>query len=327
MALNQEIWRKYIAENLIRANDFLNYADDVSGEVINGKIVHLANSGSMPTIVKNRASFPATVTQRTDTEVLYLIDEFSSSPTHIQEIEKLELSYDKVGSVMKSHVNMLSQIIGDWMLYYWLGKSTSSSANTAVAWSSGTFVKTTGSAATTATGNSPGTSTLKMITLANIASARSVMDRANIPLEDRFLVLPACFHDQLLTELGAVGVTNMSLLAGVDLQKGVINNLFGFQVLVRSKVALFNMSTATAPVAVVPYADDGTITAESNSVHGFGAIAYQKDMVEKAIGEIKFFETKDDAVYQGDLYSALVRAGGRAKYSAGTGIVPIVQVD
>ena len=87
------------------------------------------------------------------------------------------------------------------------------------------------------------------------------------------------------------------------------------------------MSTATAPVAVVPYADNGTITAESNSVHGYGAIAYQKDMVEKAIGEIKFFETKDDAVYQGDLYSALVRAGGRAKYSAGTGIVPIVQVD
>lgn len=326
MALNQEIWRNFIAENLLKDNSFLNQSVDVSGEVINGKIVHLANSGSLPTIVRNRSSFPATVTQRTDTEVLYLIDEFSSSPTFIQDIEKVELSYDKIASVMKSHVDQLRDIIGSWILFYWLGKNTSSSANTPVAWSAGTFVPTSGSAATASQGDSPGTSTLKKITLADVVKARSIMDRADIPHENRFLLLPACFHDQLLTELGATSVTNMSLMAGIDLQKGVINNIHGFQVFVRSKVALFNKTTSTAPVVVVPYADNGTITAESNTDHGFGAIAWQKDMVERAVGEIKMFENVNDATYQGDLYSALVRAGGRGIYSGGTGIVPIVQV-
>lgn len=323
MALNQEIWQNYIAEQLIRSDEFIQFSKDVSGEVVNGKIVHLANAGALPTVTRNRASWPVAVAQRTDTEVLYALDEYSTAATHIAEIEKIELNYDKIGSVMQSHVDKLRQTIGDWLLYYWLGKCTAST-NASVAWSSGTFVATTGDAATASIGDAPSSGTLKKIKLADVAKAASIMDRADVPDADRILLLPACFHDQLLTELSATAVSNQSLMAGVDIQKNKIIELFGFKVMKRSKVALFNKTTSTAPICVVPYSDDGTITAETTS-YGYGAIAYQKEMVERAIGEIKMFENLNDAIYQGDLYSASVRAGGRGVYSGGTGIVPIIQ--
>lgn len=50
-------------------------------------------------------------------------------------------------------------------------------------------------------------------------------------------------------------------------------------------------------------------------------------MVEAAIGQIKMFDDVNNPLYYGDIYSALVRAGGRARWSDGKGIVPIVQAD
>jgi len=54
-------------------------------------------------------------------------------------------------------------------------------------------------------------------------------------------------------------------------------------------------------------------------------ICWQQNAVEKAEGDIKFFETINDPINYGDIYSALVRLGGRIRRDDEKGIVAIVQ--
>jgi hypothetical protein len=54
-------------------------------------------------------------------------------------------------------------------------------------------------------------------------------------------------------------------------------------------------------------------------------MCWQKDSVARALGEKKFFEKKDDPEYYGDVYSAMIRAGGRRRRADDAGVVAIVQ--
>lgn len=315
MALNQEIWKKYIVEKLYKDGEFLNYCADASGEVINGKVVHIPNAGVAPSVVRNRTNVPSNMTKRTDTDVVYVLDEFTTDQTYIDNIEQVEMSYNKLDSVMKTHINKLTETYGDWLIYYWLTLNTSSSANTPAAWAAGTYVPVTGTS--TGSGYSPNSQSLKSITLTDIAKARYIMNVNNVPKNDRFLLLPSTMMDELLRLLSATTVANTDLVKSADLPAGVVMRLFGFNLLERSSVALMTKST---PTVVAPG------TTETSS-HGYAGIAWQQDMVEKAVGDIEVFAKEKDPSIYGNAYSALVRAGGRAVYSAGTGVVPIVQVD
>lgn len=313
MALNVQIWRKYILEQLFKDNEFLAHAFRVGEDfIVNGQIVHMPNAGANPQVKRNRKVLPAEVTRREDVDVIYKLDEFTTDPVHISDIEKVELSYNKIASVLGSHMNTLKDEVADWMIYKWLTRNTTADVDTAVAWGSGKYVATSGTAGS---GNGPNGQNLKKFTAANLAAARLLMNKLNIPKKDRFCILPSIMYDELLQELGAGTIANLELQKAVDLPGGVLFKLYGFNIIERSNVALF---TKTTPTVVKPG------TAESND-HGYGAICWQKDKVEAAIGEIKMFQNLNDPTYYGDIYSALVRAGGRARYEDAKGVVPIVQ--
>lgn len=316
MALNTEIWQKYIMGQLYKDNEFLNYAASVSDDnIVNGKIVHIPNAGSKPGTVRNRQNVPATIVKRADTDVLYLLDEFTSDPTYIDNVEQVELSYDKIDSVLGAHIATLKESMADWMIFNWLSKNTSSSAMTAAAFASGRYVMTSGGAAASA--NGPNSRTNQKLTAANLANARLIMNQLNIPKEGRYCLLPSIMYDELMQELAGTTVGNLELLKSADLPAGVLFKLYGFNIMERSSVALMSQSTPTVQAP-------GTTEA---STHGYAAICWQKDMVEKAVGEIKMFENLNDPTLYGNVYSALVRAGGRARYSDAMGVVPIIQAD
>ncbi|MEZ5195105.1 MAG: hypothetical protein R2764_01500 [Bacteroidales bacterium] len=315
MALNQEIWRKFILDQLEADNQFLSHAYRVDEDnIVNGKIV----TSSMPVhgqrlrVTVHRS--PATIVNRSDADVLYLLGEFTTEPVKISDIEKVELSYNKIESVLGSHVSALREKLGDWMLFDWLTKNVSSSANTPVAWGSGTYVATSGSAGTA---NGPNGQAVKKLTAANLAQARLIMNKLNVPKENRFCLLPSIMYDELMAEMASSSVANLELLKSADLPGGVLTRLYGFNIMERSSVALMTQAT---PTVVAP----GTTEADT---HGYAAICWQKDMVEAAIGEIKMFENVNDPTYYGDIYSGLLRGGGRARWANGTGVVPIVQAD
>lgn len=313
MALNQEIWRKYILDQLASSSEFLAHAYRVDEDnIVNGKIVHMPNAGTDPVVTKNRSVLPATVVTRTDTDVIYLLDEFTTAPINITDVEKVELSYDKIESVLGANVRSLREAISDWTIFDWLSKNVNASANTAVAWGAGKFISTSGAAGT---GNGPNSQALKKFSSADLAAARLMMNKLNVPKENRFCLLPSIMYDELMAEMAGSTVANLELLKSANLPDGVLTRLYGFNIMERSSVALMTKAT---PTVVAP------ATAEA-STHGYAAICWQKDMVESAIGEIKMFENVNDPTYYGDIYSALVRAGGRARWADAKGVIPIVQ--
>lgn len=299
MAIQKEIWTDFIAENLYMSNEFIKLCMIEDSNVVN-RTVHSSSAGTAASVTRNRTVLPATVTQRVDQPVSYDIDEFTIDPTLIPDADKVELAYNKMQSVMYDIVQNLSKEVGDWMLYNW--RVTTAAYQ----------VRTTG----TGTPNhvTGGSGTRKKLVAADIQAAALAMNDAEIPEVDRYLLLDAYMYDHLLTDLrfGEFRET----IKEADLARGIIGNLYGFDIMRRGRVISY--TNAGTPVPRQPGAA-GLATANA------GAIGWQKAAVERAFGEINFFEKLDDPLYYGDVYSGLVRAGGRKRRYDGKGVIAIIQ--
>jgi len=84
MAITKELWINDVVANLFKANPHLANAYNADAFVYQGKVVHIPNAGSKPAITKNRSSYPATVVNRTDTDITFSLDEYSSEPEGLQ---------------------------------------------------------------------------------------------------------------------------------------------------------------------------------------------------------------------------------------------------
>src|ERR1043165_4073960 len=110
MGIQNEIWTDHIQANLFKDNEFLNYAFNADQYVLMGKVVHIPNAGVTANIIKNRTSLPATVIQRTDIDITYSIDEFTTDPILIPNADTVELSYDKLTNVLSEYEAALRQL-------------------------------------------------------------------------------------------------------------------------------------------------------------------------------------------------------------------------
>ena len=300
MAIQKEIWTKYIQENLFKDNEFLNYAFNADQYVLEGKVVHIPNAGATANVVKNRTTLPATVIQRADIDITYSIDEFTTDPILIPNADTVELSYDKLSNVLSEYESALRQLVAEWMLYNWRAENATS------------MVRTSGVAVTA---HMPGaTGTRKKFGIADVKAARLVLNKQNVSKEDRYLLIDSDMYDQLMDELNITTYRESS--KDLDLPKGVIGKIFGFYLLERTTVSTAN--NAATPVIQLPGAAS---TIADNGV----AFAWQKNTVERALGTVDFFENLGDPTYYGDIYSALVRMGGRKRRNDQKGIVAIIQ--
>lgn len=300
MAIQKEIWTSHIQENLFKDNEFLNYAFNADQYVLQGKVVHIPNAGASPAVVKNRSSLPATVTQRTDVDITYAIDEFTTDPILIPNADTVELAYDKLTNVLSDSEGALRQLVADWMLYNWRAENASS------------IVRTSGANVTAHLPSATGTR--KKFTLADVKAARLVLNKQNVMKENRYLIIDSDMYDQLADELNITQYRESS--KDLDLPKGVIGKLFGFFIMERSTTMVAN--NAGTPVIQTP----GTAGAATDNGVAF---AWQKNTVERALGTVDFFENLGDPTYYGDIYSALVRMGGRKRRNDQKGVVAIIQ--
>ena len=92
MAVTPEIWTEYIAGNLFKNNEFILQSVDESQYVIGAGVVHIPQAGSPSGVKRNRKQLPATITRRGDIDVTYVLDEFTTDPRFIPNIDKAELS-------------------------------------------------------------------------------------------------------------------------------------------------------------------------------------------------------------------------------------------
>lgn len=302
MAIQTEIWARDIAEAIFPANSFM--AKSLSDDAwVDNKTVHLPQAGSLPAVVRNRNSFPATPGQRTDTTVTYDLDEFTSDPSLIRDIEEVETSYDKRSSVLRDHTESINLQCANWLQYHW-------GADAAAA-----ILRTTGAdrvaQVTGATGNR------KKLTITDLIAAKALMDDMDLPEDGRCLLLPSFMYNDIITDNWAT-LLSMELSGEARLQNGTLMKILGFEIFKRGKKNVLSYTNAATPVKRTP---DAAALVSANAA----ALFWHSNFVRRAKGEVKVYADYDKPEYYGSTFSALARLGGRKRYSDGTGIVSIVE--
>jgi hypothetical protein len=263
MALIKEIWVSDVQEALNRNADFLPYSVDHSAYIAFGT-VHVPQSGSNPTVVKNPATFPLSINERTDTDRTYSLNQFALEPVLITNLDELQISYDKRQSVLGQQISTLTQRIGDEVAISWSATGASN------------IVSTTGSAV--ATSLAPGaTGTRKAVTLADIASLANKLDKDNVPRQNRKLLMST----DMFWELFQISDVIRASYNGFQNQPNVLANgivamLYGFEIMMRPVVSVYANST-TVPKAF------GAATATTDNL---ACIAFHSTTVARALGSM-----------------------------------------
>ena len=295
MALQKQIWINSIVEGLFADNTFASRSLNHS-MFVNDKKVHVPNAGSAPTIVKNRSVFPGTASGRTDYDLDYDIDEYTSDPVHIQDAEKVELSYNKRESVLKQMKSALADSVHGDLIVSW------TPAGYAKVGTSGSSVP---AHLASATGNR------KAMTRGDVMAIKKQFDIDDIPQTGRCLLLDSVMYNQLLESLTEAQAN--AFLNSADAQRGIVGNIYGFDVYERSSV-------------LRTVANGGTLASSAAATDAAAGLAWHEDFVSRALGETKIFDNQDDPLYYGDIMSALVRAGGKYCRYDKKGVCVIYQV-
>ncbi len=294
-----ELWVKYIMDNLFKTNEFLDNCFIEDEHVLAGSVVHIPQAGAKATVVKNRNVLPANVTRRSDTDITYVLDEYTTDPILITAAEAMEVSYAKIDSVLSEHIETIREVLGDDMLYRWRPEGASN------------FIKTTGTDVAAHLAGAAGNR--KKFVKENLKAARFRMNKDNLPKNDRFALLSSDFLEQLHDD---ADLKSRDMARELDMKNGTIDMLYGFKIMERSNVLIADNSGTPVIKAV-----DAIAATTDNDV----ALCWQKNTVARAMGTIDFFEDLKNPLYYGDIYSALVKAGGRKRRGDNKGIVGIVQ--
>lgn len=300
MAIQKEIWMASIVEGLFANNTFLAKAFNADEFVNQGKTVHIPNAGSPSTVVKNRDTFPATVTARTDVDLYFNLDEFTTDPIRIPQADTVELSYNKRESVLRQDKSVLVETVSNALIFAW---------SPAVAYT----IRTTGD--TVAAHTPSATGDRKALTKEDIKAAMDNFNANDVPQEGRYMLIDAVMYGQLLDSLTTH--ETMAFMAAADVVTGVLGKLYGFNIMMRSKAGWYD--TAVAPKDWLE--DTGAATD-----HG-AVLAWHQNSVCRALGEVVMFDNPSDPIYYGDIYSFLIRCGGRPMRNDVKGLLAIVQDD
>lgn len=296
MAVQKQIWMSSLVEQLFADNSFMSKAFNAD-EFVNNRTVHIPNAGLPSGVEKNRKSFPATVETRTDTDLEFSLDEYTTNPIKIPHADTAELSYNKRESVLKNDKAALIESVSNDFIYKWSPSSAS-------------VIRTTGGSAAahlpSATGNR------KKFVKADVLAAMSKFNEQNVPQEGRHMLVDAIMYSQLLADMTTQEA--MAFHAQADVANGVLGKLYSFNIMMRSKSGRY-----TAALAPKEWTTAGATTDQA------AVLAWHEGSVCRALGETEMFDDENNPMYYGDIYSFLVRAGGRPMRAGVEGLLAIVQ--
>ena len=297
-AVQKEIWCADVVSTLFKNNQFLNYAVNHDDYVLAGKVVHVTNAAAPSSVTKNRNSFPATVTRRSDVDLTYALDEYTTDPRAIANADTVELAYDKRMSVTQEDRSALSETVGDNMLINW-------------APSAAITIRTSG-AATAA--RMPGqTLNRNAFVEADLRKAMTKFNADNVPQEERYCLMDAYMYDDFINSLSAT--TSKDFSKYYDAEKGIVGKLHTFNIMMRSNVLVYNAAATTVN------AYGAAVAATDNCA----ALCWSKFSVSRALGDVVMFDQLNAPQYYADVYSFLLRAGGRIIRNDVKGILAISQ--
>ena len=288
MALNISIWQTTLVENLYPDNSFASKSVDDSAFVSAHKVI-IPNAGAPSKVQKNRTVKPASVNQRTDNDLEYEIDELTTDPIYIPHIDMVELSYDKRTSIISNDRAQLQNTAHENLLERW-GKGVPAS----------NVLLTTGTTERNAHTSDTATGKRKRITKEDLLAIMTRMDADNVPEEGRYLLLDAYMYADLLADLSESD--KWMFQNSANMQTGVLGNLYGLNIMKRSKVLRVKTDKTLLPWGEEAIA--GELAA---------ALAWHDKSVSRALGEVKMFDSTNNPMYYGDIYSFLLRTGGSVR--------------
>lgn len=297
MAIQKEIWMAAIVEGLFASNSFLSKAFNADQYVNQGKIVHIPQAGAPSGVKKNREALPASIKVRTDSDITFPLEEFTTDPVRIEHADTVELSYDKRESILRLDKLQLADEVARDFIYRWSPEALR-------------CVETTGAEVAAYTDKATGKR--KGVCKNDVLALMTKFNAEDIPETGRYLLLDAQMYSQLLQDLTAA--ESQAFLASADAQNGVVGKLYSFNIMQRSRAALY--TSAKAPKEL------GAEGAASDLAAG---LAWHEQSVCRALGQVEAFENEGDPTYYGDIYSFLVRAGGRIMRKDMKGVAALVQ--
>lgn len=302
MGILTTVWARDIKEKLFPDDMFVmqSFSDD---PWVNNKTVERPQSGVLPVAVINRSSYPGVMVRRADSSNSYNMDEITTDPTHIPDIEEVEVSYPKRQSVLKGHIDVLNLTLANQIAYRWAPSGASN------------IIRTTGG---NTAANTPGATGLrKKLTLADLFKAKTFFDDMDVPATDRHILIPASIYNQL-TEDEKTVLMSADFRSDATIKDGRYTNILGFNIFVRGRNNVLRYNNAGTPVAITPQ----TAGAATDNA---AILCWHKDFVAKAKGSVKVFSDIDNPTLYGSAFSALARVGGQKLYTDQTGVLAIVE--
>jgi hypothetical protein len=310
MALQKEYWSQYIQDNLYMNNDFMKRATDHS-EFVSYKTVHVPQAGAAAAIEKNRSVLPASIGSRTDTELTYNLNQYTTDPVLIQSIEELQINYNKRDSILMNMNESLAYVVATQTLYSWAVSGSSR------------IVRTTGSTSAGNLINSTANGTRKMVTIQDVTNLKKILDNDNIPQDNRVLVVPASIYNNDILNIS--GIVQAYQFGSAVAPNGVVARLMGFDIYVRPEVLVYD-NTGTPVIKTIN--GDGTYTAATDD--NGAVLAYHPRFVAHALGSITpYYDAGSNGngkpEYYGSLFSAEVMHGASKLRTDQKGVAALIQ--
>ena len=263
--LNKSVWVSQLMENFYPDSSFLSHTKDFSGMVDNDAI-NIAEAGLDPVVLINNTTYPIEIVQRIDTPIRIELDKFETKNTLIRRPEVIEYAYDQLESVLMGHRNTLRAKTAVKAAHAFAPAGNTSS--TPVILSTGDLYNGR-----------------RRLTIEDILRLKESFDGADVPLENRYLVL----HPSHVTDLIMIDVKSFKDIT--DIINGQPKMFAGFGILQFSKPAYYTVST----LAKLAYGVTPTGTAS------FCSFAFHGDEVMKADGEVYMYSRENDPEQRGTI--------------------------
>ncbi len=205
-------------------------------QFVNKDVIHLADMGADPAVLINNNTYPIASAQRTDLDIAISLDKLETENTIITDDELYALPYDKEGSVVRQHREVLEEKAGEKSLHALC--PLADTASTPIVLTSGT--------------SNGETQARKRLLPADIIKLKRMLDLLKVPLMDRELVLnPYHVEDLLMT-------SEVFKEQWYKKESGKILNMFGFNISEMQYYPVFSNSTSQkkAFLAAANAADD-----------------------------------------------------------------------
>jgi hypothetical protein len=290
-----------IVPNLFPSTGFMTRCKRDDGYV-NNNTVELQNAGAIPDVVVNRTVLPAPIVQRSDTPHNYALEELTSNPTLLRNLETLiEMGgMGKRADILKDHISAIREKMAKRILVNWATGVTNK-------------IATSGTSRAAESKNGIQTGNRNAVSVKDIANVQQQFHKTDILPENESLNGIAVIPYSMKTDLIQIAQFTDAEKSGPgrsSLPEGVLARAFGFDWYIRSETIVLNTGDTLKAEGAAEAADDQNT-----------AVFYSPNYVRLAMGAIRADVSEYKVEYYGHMMSALAMFGGTAARNDKKGIV------